>query len=69
MPKKRKKNLKSSRGSTTTVMSRASLPAQLAQAPDCEAECCEDADFPMSDFRAQFARPADAVVAMREGKQ
>ncbi|WP_331756485.1 hypothetical protein [Streptomyces microflavus] len=69
MPKKRKKNRKASRDSTNTVTSRASLPAQLAQAPDWEAEYCDDEDFPMSAFQAQFARPADAVAAVRAGER
>ncbi|MFJ8405770.1 hypothetical protein ACIQ9K_35585 [Streptomyces microflavus] len=75
MPKKRKKNRKTSRGSAAAVVSRALLPAQLADVPDCDAECCDDEnfpvdeDFPMSAFREQFASPAGAAAAVREDKR
>ncbi|MFF4858627.1 hypothetical protein ACFY2N_27465 [Streptomyces rubiginosohelvolus] len=76
MPKKRKKNRSASRSSATAVTSRASLPAQLAEAAAYEAdhydedpEYGDDENFPVSEFQAQFGRPADAVAAVRAGEQ
>ncbi|MYW09988.1 hypothetical protein GT034_16750 [Streptomyces sp. SID2563] len=70
MPKKRKKSRKPTRATPppAVLQAKRSLPAEAHDWDDDDSDWDDDEDFPMSDFRAQFASPADAVAGTRAGK-
>ncbi|WP_331735636.1 hypothetical protein [Streptomyces sp. NBC_00057] len=72
MPKKRKKNRKAARATSAPVVPQVKRSVPVVEAHDWDDDDSgwdDDEGFPMTAFREQFARPADAVATVRAGGQ